>query len=188
MGLTQKGNSKLKKAGMLMFNLPAGMLTCGMECPGCYAIREQKRFKSVENSRVWRHGESLRKDFVERVNFELRYQTRPKYFRVHASGDFYSQEYVNKWVQIAKDNPDITFYAYTKRYKSFDFSELRAQDNFILINSSQYKKLNYGKLEDAPKGAFICPDQPGADVSCGIDCNYCMTKQAEQSPPYFRKH
>lgn len=34
--------------------------------------------------------------------------------RVHDSGDFYSDEYLDAWVEIAKEIPDVLFYAYTK--------------------------------------------------------------------------
>ena len=34
--------------------------------------------------------------------------------RLHDSGDFYSQEYLNAWATIAATFPDVIFYAYTK--------------------------------------------------------------------------
>lgn len=39
-------------------------------------------------------------------------------FRLHDSGDFHNPEYVDKWHNIVKSNPDIRFYAYTKSYSS----------------------------------------------------------------------
>jgi len=37
-----------------------------------------------------------------------------KVVRIHVSGDFYSQRYFDSWVEVAKNNPDKLFYAYTK--------------------------------------------------------------------------
>ena len=34
--------------------------------------------------------------------------------RIHDSGDFFSQDYLNLWTSIAGANPEILFYAYTK--------------------------------------------------------------------------
>lgn len=189
MKLCQEGNSKLKEAKMMMFNLPAGKETCGRICPGCYAIKEQKRWPSVVVGRDNRLKASKDKSFVTRISAELsKRKQRPKFFRVHASGDFYSQDYIESWKTIAENNPDITFYAYTKRKKKFDFSGLQSLKNFIVIDSLQYKKLNYGPKENAPAGSYICPDVKGANVSCGIQCTYCMDKHAETSAPYFIEH
>lgn len=43
---------------------------------------------------------------------ELR-RVRKTYIRIHDSGDFYSQAYLDKWVTIIKANPAKRFYCYT---------------------------------------------------------------------------
>lgn len=40
-----------------------------------------------------------------------------KFVRIGVSGDFFSQDYFNAWVEVAKRHPDIIFYAYTKSIK-----------------------------------------------------------------------
>ena len=42
-----------------------------------------------------------------------------KYVRIHDSGDFFSDEYLEAWIYIARVIPDITFYAYTKEVSRF---------------------------------------------------------------------
>ena len=37
-----------------------------------------------------------------------------KLVRIHESGDFYSAEYFALWMHVARLNPDLTFYAYSK--------------------------------------------------------------------------
>lgn len=34
--------------------------------------------------------------------------------RIHDSGDFFSDAYLNAWIKIAREHPDVLFYAYTK--------------------------------------------------------------------------
>lgn len=185
MKLIQKGNAKLHN--MYMFNLPATKDICGRICPGCYAIKEQVRFPIVVEARNKRLEASKQEDFVATVVKEISsLRTKPKYFRTHASGEFYSQEYIDKWSIIADKFPDITFYAYTKRLKHFDFSSLQNKENFVLINSLQFTKLNYGKKEEAPEGAFMCPSTEGA--TCGESCTYCMSKTAQTNGVWFIKH
>lgn len=186
MKLIQKGNSKLHN--MYMFNLPATPVVCKRICPGCYAAREQTRFPAVLKARTKRLNASKDPSFSTTIIAELTsLKTKPKYFRVHASGEFYSQDYISHWELVVKEFPQITFYAYTKRINDFDFSALSALPNFVLINSLQFNKLNYSKLEDAPKDVFICPSYKGA--TCGESCTYCQTKgQADVNGVWFVKH
>lgn len=189
--LIQKGNSKL--VDMIMFNLPASKEVCGRLCNSCYAHREQQRYPTVLPARTMRLEATRQLDFVSRIKSEINsLKTKPKYFRIHASGDFYDQPYINKWVSIIQSFPNIVFYAYTKRKKNFDFSQLESLPNCIIIDSFHFGGLNYGKLEKAPTGAFICPHQKGANITCGGSgingCTYCMSKQAQINSVFFIQH
>lgn len=37
-----------------------------------------------------------------------------KVIRLHVAGDFFNQKYFDAWIEVAKNNPDRVFYAYTK--------------------------------------------------------------------------
>jgi len=188
MKLIQKGNSKLHN--MYMWNMPSTKLQCGRECPGCYSRREEARWPSVRKAREARYQASLSSDFSDRIISELNnLRTKPKYFRVHASSEFYSQQYLDSWITIASAFPNITFYAYTKRLADFDFSKLQALPNFVLINSLHFGGLNYGTTP--PPSAFVCPATVKSTkdtTQCGQTCNFCMTKQAQSDSVYFMKH
>lgn len=175
---------------MLMFNIPASKEICGKVCPGCYSYKAYRIYPNVLPAQTARYEASKSLDFVSRINLEISKVKKPvKYFRIHGSaGEFYSQEYLDKWQSIAEQNPSIIFYAYTKRCSEFDFTAVKNLKNFVLIDSLQFRRINYGPIEKAPKDVFICPDQRGADISCGIDCNYCMTKTAQASAPFFVQH
>jgi len=60
--------------------------------------------------------------------------------RVHDSGDFFSREYLDLWLEIARAVPDVLFYAYTKEVAMF-----KGVDDF----PSNFRYLfSYGGLQD----------------------------------------
>ena len=134
---------------------------------------------------------SQRSDFVPTVLGSIDKLGRDK-VRIHESGDFYSQEYVNNWVSIAKQRPNVVFLAYTKRMNDFDFSELRSLPNTIVINSLFGKKLNYGAIDKAPENAVLCPAYDKQVKGCGHDCNICYDldnkAKLEKDGIYFSIH
>ena len=118
-----KYNKKLVATGkaneckIIAFDLPAG-ITCpfkGACYEGCYAragtypLHEKKLMKNFEDSKK----DSFVEDMINRLSYEI-LATRPTYVRLHSSGDFYSPEYLAKWVKIAGAYPTVIFYAYTK--------------------------------------------------------------------------
>ena len=58
---------------------------------------------------------------------------RVDYLRVHDSGDYYSRAYIAKWIEIARRNPNVKFYSYTKSIPLF--KEIDLPDNYDIIYS-----------------------------------------------------
>ena len=97
----------------------------------CYAASDEAKSPQVRAARHW-NFELLRREteyeMVKRINASL--PKKAKIIRIHVSGDFFNQKYFNAWVSIAKLNPDILFYAYTKslkywlEYKEEPYSEI----------------------------------------------------------------
>jgi hypothetical protein len=128
--LTQ--NAKLKKTSIennmrvLNFSLPAYKTITGKTvCPFakdcikyCYAQKGNYKYPSVIKGLNNRYKLSKTADFVPKMNATIILE-RPTHVRIHDSGDFYSIAYLQKWVQIANDNKDVIFYAYTKSIKFF---------------------------------------------------------------------
>lgn len=148
--LTQ--NSKLKKTskelGVRVFNfgIPAyksasGKLTCPMakECVKfCYAKKGAYVWSNVKPAFERRYQLSKTDEFVDRMNEEIR-NKKPDYVRVHDSGDYYSGKYLEKWLQVAKDNPNVKFYSYTNMVEMFHKTEL--PDNYDVIFSNSGKQV-----------------------------------------------
>ena len=81
-----------------------------------------------------------RDDFVIKVNQQLskKKTVTPPWkapIRIHPWGDFYSNKYAEKWLQIAKDNPNLWFYAYTKSHQMPAIKELEKLPNVKIIQS-----------------------------------------------------
>ena len=180
-------NSKLKQ--QFIFTLPAGMSTCNRVCPNCYALKAEVRFPAAHAYRLRMLEASRQPDFAQRIITELSTTHRSaRTVRIHESGEFYSQWYVNSWHTIALALPQFTFYAFTKRLNDFDFSALLALPNFILINSLQHGGLNYAPLTNLRSDLFTCPVTLGKPLICGVTCKYCQTKQAQYNGIQFVKH
>jgi hypothetical protein len=145
------GNTKLKKTaaefGVKIFNfsIPAGndkasgKITCpfaGSCLSLCYAKKGMYRFGNVERALSKRYEATKEADFVSRITTELAKVKPGKqvYVRIHDSGDFYSPAYFAKWLEIARLNPSVRFYAYTKSH-SFIRGNFAIPENFDLIFS-----------------------------------------------------
>jgi len=137
-----KGNAMMGKE-VYLFNLPP-VKTCTPTkwClgrkdskPNCYALRGNFIFPSVKQSARERYEASILDDFVDRMSLEIE-KTDPKYFRFHASGDFYSEAYVKKIIEITKNFPGTLFRATTRRRDLTNIiRELNSLPNFIVRES-----------------------------------------------------
>lgn len=127
-------NSKLKKSGdassvAFNFGIPAfisktGEKTCpnaGVCASGCFAKSGAYLFSNVAKKFEERFEATKSQDFEVLLQADLdliknRYLGKKDILiRIHDSGDFYSQDYLMKWLDIMQSNPDIDFYAYTKQ-------------------------------------------------------------------------
>jgi hypothetical protein len=134
------GNSKLKKSGIVSFNLiPIVHCPLAGACKAfCYATVGQQAFASGVKRRAAAFKATLAPDFVQQMHAEVgRWKRKIKAVRVHDSGDFYSMEYLLDWLEIARINPDVKFYAYSKSlpfiHRAYD--QGLVPPNFRLIQS-----------------------------------------------------
>lgn len=93
----------------------------------CYAANAE-RFPGVRNKR-WANFE------LTKAGISPELPAGCKAIRIHASGDFYNQAYFDMWLEIAKQNPGIEMWAYTKSlgYWSNRLNEIPA--NLVLTAS-----------------------------------------------------
>lgn len=147
--LTQ--NSKIKKSDVRTFNfgIPAFQSSTGLKtCPnagacakGCYALAGAYRFSNVAKAFEARLEATQTFGFVTTMISEIQARKAER-VRIHDSGDFYSQEYLDKWCTIMEALPKVQFYAYTKQVKMFKEYQYILPKNFTVVFS-------YGGLQDA---------------------------------------
>jgi len=156
-----KKTSKENKAKIFNFSIPAyktrsGKITCPFadSCVKyCYAQKgNYTRFPVVQELMEQKYKISKTNTFIPLMNEEIR-KKKATHIRIHDSGDFYSPQYLNKWVDIATQNNDVIFYAYTKSIKFFIdglklpknlkiiFSEGSKTDNLINVNKHRHARI-----------------------------------------------
>ena len=72
----------------------------------CYSAM-QERFPAVREHR-WKNFDFLRGGGIPEI------PKKADAIRIHMSGDFYSQEYFDMWLEICNNHKDVEFWAYTK--------------------------------------------------------------------------
>jgi hypothetical protein len=151
MAVLSFGNRKLPK-DIAIFNLPR-LITCTDSTElcrkVCYAKKaERECFPACKPQRMRNLFLSYRHDFVESMIKEISGSGRKK-VRIHESGDFYNQEYLEKWFKIIRALPDVIFVAYTKsvlEYKNKPNNMIlffSADNSTMLWNMMWYKENKY---------------------------------------------
>lgn len=105
----------------------------------CFSASEEAVYPNVYNSRE--HNFSLLKQcadtdaMVSLISESL--PKKAKCIRIHVGGDMFSQDYFDAWCIVAKNHPDVLFYAYTKSLPYWLNAQSRniIPDNLILTAS-----------------------------------------------------
>lgn len=199
--------SKIAKptANGVSFSLPAGPdFSCpgaSKACLGCYAQGGNFQFKEPINLNAsnWLIVKKLSDQgdvvgLARAIDNVLGDENRTGIFRIHTSGDFFSQTYIDAWAKVIQKRKKITFWAYTRSFM-FDFSRLVSLNNFKLwastdsYNEEEAKKFRdkydnrvlqaYGPLkhdDPLPDHSFGCPVTTGkmkTDAACER-CKLCL--------------
>jgi hypothetical protein len=127
-------NSELRPDGIFNWSLPAFAIklndgtnfnvcpTAGACASFCYARNGTYLFSNVRG----RHIQNLEytlyhlEDWQQQMLSEVQHKKMVgKHVRIHDAGDFYSDEYLLAWLEIARQTPDVIFYCYTKEVSRF---------------------------------------------------------------------
>ncbi len=140
-------NSKLANSDqgylIAVWNLPAGKTCPGAgECKKfCYAQKgNYARFRLNEKAYAKNLMAAESADFVPLMQLSIEAGARKaarqglKFaVRIHSAGDFYSPRYLNLWIDLARANSNVIFYAYTK--SAFAWRAKNLPENMIIIQS-----------------------------------------------------
>ena len=163
--------------GNTMMKIPTFSLPAVVTCPGstqhcikyCYAKKAEKQYPSVIKSRTRNLKETQKDSFVKHIDDIIK-RRKLKYFRIHESGDFYNQGYLDKWILIALRNPNVKFLAYTQMY-NLDYSYVPEN---ITIYFSVWDD-SKGVPKDGLK-AYVTDDGNGKIHNNGQVCGYVCRK------------
>ena len=191
-----EGNLKLmgdSNNQFLIWNIPA-VVTCLWKTPMCeklcYARKAEVLYTGVLPCRTRNLEESEKNTFVHdmadilRWNFSRKkFEGKQIWFRIHESGDFYSLEYLEKWIKIAKKFPGVKFLAYTKAVRLVEMAKDDIPSNLV-IRYSVWEDTKPEEMEIATKlelpiyTAFnkkILDEKVKSEgfTKCDCDCKVC---------------
>jgi len=167
--------------------LPSFSLPALKTCPGktefcsrlCYGLRgrfTRKRMREIYQSNL---EASKQADFVERIVYGI-LKTGAEAFRLHVVGDFYSVEYVEKWLEIAGRLPSVKFFGSTRswrvpelrdimeRFRDLPNVHLRASLDFSHLD----KPSDSGRVWSIEGKGDPCPHDYSSVENC-IACKKC---------------
>jgi len=192
----KNANGKLKKmAKKLKLKIKTFTLPSGYTCPGakdclsranrqtgkvkdgpdtkyrCFMASLEATFPSLR-AMVWENLEMIRKALKVDVAkcADLIHDSLPKKFdvmRVHVGGDYFSEEYLLAWIDVAKRNPSKVFYSYSK---SLHLMKQHALPSNLVLTASRGGK--YDELIDLhgwKEAVVVFSEQEAADKGLEID-------------------
>lgn len=128
----------------------------------CYAASPE-RFPGVREHR-WKNFEFVKQGGIPTIPKDC------KAIRIHAAGDFFNQAYFDMWCELARNNPDVEMWAYTKSLGYWVKRIDNIPNNLILTAS-------YGGRQDhligqyGLKNVIVYPNIPAVPSDRPIDYN-----------------
>lgn len=174
MNLLTNTNQKIKKTGKLNstrlyeFNLPA-VITCPFagSCKSiCYADKGTYLYSNVKKKYQFNFELTKQTDFIQLIQKELELK-RVEAVRIHSSGDFYSLNYLKKWIKIAQQNPNVLFYGYTKSVPLFKNVTLPSNFIFCFSDGGTHDKM----IKETDRRAVIFDTLEAMTEQGFIDCS-----------------
>ena len=179
-----------EKVACPVWNLPA-IQTCPGSTPlcrrYCYAAKAEREYSKNEAAPCRARNLAFVKANADRLADILTAADRcvaDQYIRIHESGDFFNQDYLDSWFEVARRLPSIKFLAFTK---SFSLDWRCKPSNFVVIWSvwPDTNMANVPSGRRAYAGAFE-PRRP--TVECPGACADCRKCWNTNLDIHFRIH
>ena len=143
----------------------------------CFAASGEARSPSLRKA-VWHNFELIRESLLNSWRYkrnkvqtlaDLIIDSLPKcdIVRVHVGGDYFSKEYLEAWIEVAKRKPDVVFYSYSK---SLTFmAEYALPENLILTASRGGKYDELIDLHGWKEAVVVYSEEEAAEKGLDID-------------------
>lgn len=147
-------------------------------CPGstdtcrrhCYARQFRFCFPGVRNKLARNVRFAREPGFWREIVAEIE-MAEVRLLRIHAAGDFFSPEYVDQWIRIAKACPDTTMWTYTRSWRKKSIRNrlrvLARQPNVVLYWSCDKDTGLPNRMPEGVRTAYLqtaLDDVPAAPV------------------------
>lgn len=133
----------------------------------CYAASTEVLWKNVRNVR-WSNLELSKSDnFVSFITAEIN-RLGLTSIRIHSSGDFYNSTYMQNWIEIARLNPDVEFWGYTKQATFMRI--LNAEPNMFFVYSFGGLLDNYAVKKNLPACYVVTKPEQAVELGIDISC------------------
>ena len=121
---------------------------------------------------VWENYEHLQAALKNGVDAcaDLIHNSLPKKFdvmRVHVGGDYFSKEYLQAWIEVAKRNPDKVFYSYSKSLHLF--KQFALPENLVLTASRGGKYDDLIDLHAWKEAIVVFSEEEAEELNLEID-------------------
>lgn len=181
----QQGSGKFSVLVENAFGLPAGLdwscLDATDECVSCYALNIELRWKpsAAKMRRNWYALQACGDDvqamaaLLRRLIEQFKVQALKRgmlpwqlVFRIHWDGDFYSSAYAQAWRIVVDENPDVTFWVYTRAWRSLGDAVVAA-----LVGASNM-------------AVYLSVDQYNVDAAAGVIARFPQVHVAALGATY----
>jgi len=188
-GLLSKNNIKLGKIAGFAISTKSCSKYRNKKYQGCKEYCYAKKIETLRPKVKAKWERNLkatkRKDFVERMCKEITFVG--DYIRVHVSGDFYSQLYLDKWIEIANRFKHKKFLIYTKAI-DLDYSKRPRNFRVLLSDDRGIWAHLYVRFDGVATmwnraDYFTCPY-----VKEHATCQECLYCYGHRPKVYFIKH
>jgi len=162
----------------------------------CYAARAQgqypganvQAFKNLDLLKKMKTKEKMANLIIKSMEYHGLANT--DILRIHEAGDFFSQDYLDAWIEVAKRMPQTLFYAYTVSLPYYmarkdslpkNFKIIASMDKhnekFILDNGLRYSRVVGSEEEARELGLPIDVDD---SIAWGSDDNFALVIHGSQ--------
>lgn len=165
----------------------------------CYAARQQAQYPGA-NKRAFsnlklimtanKDGgiQGMAKLIIDSINYAGLQNS--KIFRIHEAGDFFSNNYMKAWIEVAKAFPNINFYTHTTSLEYWLANKASMSKNFRLIASMSddnedtiiQNGLRYSKVVNSVEEAksLKLPIDYDDSIACCSDSNFALLIHGQQ--------
>lgn len=148
----------------------------------CFSASQEVMYKNTYDAR--KHNFDLLKkrktpEMVKLIKESL--PAKATMVRIHVGGDFFNQSYFDAWVKVAKDNPKVLFYAYTKALPFWVARINEIPDNLKLNASKGGLRDDLIKEHNLKEAVVVYSEKQAVDMGLEIDHDDTHAYKQEKS-------